>query len=129
MNPWRLTFTVPTWAALACSTLAQPVSVDSIAVWRQQQSPTYLAHEPSLRAHNPDSLRIYWPQVVVECEPVLHGVWPETKPGGARDTITLAPRPLGWFWFVCSSHAGNWSCRSNEVLLGPQATVNDLEVK
>ena len=116
---WTLTFTAPA-AQAAGSVCPAPASAVPLAcicrfeVWRQRQSPTWLARRDSMLA-GPAAWVRYWPAVRLEAAPALVDTFPASAPG-ARVSLTL-PDTLaaGWFYFVRTVNAAGPSCPSNVV--------------
>ena len=102
-----LTFTAPTLNAdsTPCTDLAR------VIVWRQRQSPTWVAKHDSMEA-SPLVWSRYWPTVKWEAEPVVCAI----VPARAALACTVSVAGTGWFWsVVAQDSAGNVSGKGNQV--------------
>ena len=108
-----LSWTTPTHTRMAtsCADSTAWCTPDSVRVVWYQQSPTYLLHAASLRAANPDSLRIYWPTVRAEAAPRVVA----TLAALIGAMTYVVPDTTGRTWYVQAHDGAGWSCPSNAV--------------
>ena len=96
LSAW-LTFTAPAFHAdsASCFGATNPIAgQESVYVWRQRQSPTWLAMRPAMLIF-PAVWTLCWPIVRAEAEPVLWAA-KEVIPG-AKDSVAVSDT-TGWFY-------------------------------
>ena len=116
---WTLTWTAPATQAAGpvCPATASAVPLACICrfeVWRQRQSPTWLARRAAMEA-DPVEWARWWPVVRAEAAPELLGTIAASAPGANVVASLPDTLPAGWFYFVRTVGAAGPSCPSNVV--------------